>query len=255
VGKLVGFYLDSPLGKSLKQFFGKKWSDLAMCYDLNKEHGHLMGTGMRMVSLGKRKASSPLLDQYEIAWEFTSLGESLIQGTHLSAACIVGCQMETKRQPTVQKRTGTKGRPRNTGKKDVLCRAVSHLVSNFFDDDCLGSAPGSDNESSNVEAAVELDSSFDEDDLEEDIDVMEWITFNDSNHNNSNCYDDDSEVLNDAPDSAPITTEPLIGLHWDTTFKINEPPSIKKQTKPCTVQQHYGYLFKTPIDSFFALIP
>jgi len=93
--------------------------------------------------------------------------------------------------------------PRNTRKKDVLCRAVSHLVSNFSDDDCLGSAPGSDNESSNVEAAIELDSSFDEDDLEEDIDVMEWITFNDSNHNNSKCYVDDSEVLNDAPDSAP----------------------------------------------------
>jgi hypothetical protein len=109
VGKLVGFYLDSPLGQSLKQSFGKKWSDLAMCYDLNKEHGHLMGTVMRMVSLGKRKASSPLLDQYEIAWEFTSLGESVIQGTHLSAACIVGCQMEAKRQPIVQKRTRTKG--------------------------------------------------------------------------------------------------------------------------------------------------
>jgi hypothetical protein len=63
VGKLVGFYLDSPLGQSLKQSFGKKWSDLAMCYDLNKEHGHLMGMVMRMVSLGKRKASSPLQER------------------------------------------------------------------------------------------------------------------------------------------------------------------------------------------------
>jgi hypothetical protein len=84
---------------------------------------------------------------------------------------------------------------------------------------------------------------------------MEWITFEDSHHNNSNCYDDESKLLNDAPDSAPGTTKPLIGLHWDTTFKINEPPSIKKPTKPCSVQQHCVYLFKTPIDSFFALIP
>jgi len=232
VGKLVGFYFDSPFGQSLKQSFGKKWSDLAMCYDLSKEHGHLMGMDMRMVSLGKRKASSPLQDQYEIAWEFTSLGESLIQGTHLSAACIVGCQMEAKRQPTVQKCTGTKGRLRNTGKKDVLHRAVSHLVSNFSNDDYLGSAPGSDNESSNMEVAVELDLSLDEDDLEEDINVMEWITFNDSHHNNSNCYDNDSEVLNDAPDSAPGTTEPLIGFHWGTTFKINEPLPTKNQRNP-----------------------
>jgi hypothetical protein len=114
-----------------------------------------MGTVMIMVNLEKRKASSPLQEQHEIAWEFSSLGESLIQGTHLSAACIVGCQMEAKRQPTSQKRTGMKGHPRNTGKKDVLHQTVSHLVSNFSDEDCLGLAPRSNNDYSNVEAAAE----------------------------------------------------------------------------------------------------
>jgi hypothetical protein len=194
VGKLVGFYLDSPFRQMLKQSFGKKWSDLAMSYDLNKEHGHLMGMVMRMASLGKKKASSPLQDQYEIAWEFSYLGESLILGTHLSAVCTVGCQMEAKRQPTSQKHTGMKGHPRNTGKIDVLHRAMSHLVSNLSDDDCLGLAPGSGNDLSNVKAEVELALSLDEDDVEEDIDVMEWITFEDSHHNN-NCYDDESILM------------------------------------------------------------
>jgi hypothetical protein len=44
-------------------------------------------------------------------------------------------------------------------------------------------------------------------------------------------------------------------LHWDTSAKISRSPDIKKPTRGCSVKEQYHYLFKSPIDSFFALIP
>jgi len=60
IGKLVGFYLDSPMGQSLKVSFGKKWSDQAVCFLLNEEHGHLVGTVMRAVGQSSKKKSQYL---------------------------------------------------------------------------------------------------------------------------------------------------------------------------------------------------
>jgi predicted metalloprotease len=66
--------LDSPYGKELKSSFGRKWSDEAVSYVVNKEYGHLVGTVMRKVDKRKRKATYGSLDDYEVAWEYTSLG-------------------------------------------------------------------------------------------------------------------------------------------------------------------------------------
>jgi len=46
----------------------------------------------------------------------------------------------------------------------------------------------------------------------------------------------------------------LTGLHWDTLYKINE-SSTSFPRRGCAVHTQYEYLFKTPIDSFFALVP
>ena len=92
----MGFYLDSPIGQMLKLSFGKKWTDQAVCYILNKEHRHLLGTVMRKVPQPKKKKGSQPEQQYEIAWEFTALGESAVGSSHLIGGGIVGCQVESK---------------------------------------------------------------------------------------------------------------------------------------------------------------
>ena len=47
----------------------------------------------------KRKSTDGALEDYEVAWEYTSLGESIIEDSYLSSAVIVGCHIESIRQP------------------------------------------------------------------------------------------------------------------------------------------------------------
>jgi len=70
IGKLVAFFLGSPYGKELKSSFGRKWSDEAVSYLVNKEYGHLVGTDMQKVDKWKHKATDGSLDDYEVAWEY-----------------------------------------------------------------------------------------------------------------------------------------------------------------------------------------
>ena len=257
IGKLVGFYLDSPMGQSLKVSFGKKWSDQAVCFLLNEEHGHLVGTVMRAVGQSSKKKKSVLEEQYEIAWEFTALGQSTVDARHVIGAVLVGAQLESKRQPSERNHSNSRrrqGRPKARGRKQLLHRAVSMLNANYSDDDLAGSAPASDEDGIND---TELDEASSGSDAENGEDIVDWITFADMEGRN---YDepildiDNNEALNKTQQSTE-SIEPRIGLHWDTSAKISSSPDIKKPTEGCSVKQQYSYLFKTPIDSFFALIP
>jgi len=82
-------------------------------YVVNKEYGHLVGTVMQKVDKWKRKSTDGSSDDYEVAWEYTSLGESIVQVSYLSSAVIVGCHIESIRQP-VSSSGGKKsiGRPK-----------------------------------------------------------------------------------------------------------------------------------------------
>jgi len=95
---------------------------------------------------------------------------------------------------------------------------------------------------------------------------MEWITFADAEEVSRNGIfmdDDDDEKCSDVEESNEPQqlggfkrcSAPVIGLHWDTSAEILSHPDIKKPTKGSTVKQQLHYLFKSPIDSFFALIP
>ena len=263
VGKLVAFFLDSPYGKELKSSFGRKWSDEAISYLANKEHGHLVGTVMRKVVQRKRKSTDGGSEVYEVAWEYTSLGESIVEDSYLSSAVIVGCHIESIRQP-VSSSGGKKsiGRPKAKNRSEVLRRAVSGLNGNFSDDECVGHAPLSDNESvRSIDDDNELSSSMEDEHLEdEEDDFLEWMIFGKNNEDTNNitvvdpdCEDPSNGAIND------VATEDhggmIEGLHWNTSFNIDEPPAGRKPTKGCSVKTQYQYLFKSPIDSFFAIIP
>ena len=251
IGKLVGFYLDSPVGEELKKSFGKKWNNQAICHVLNDNHGHIIGTVMRVVNVGRsKKTYSPSEVNYEVAWEFTGLGETTVSGKHITAAVLIGCQVQSKRQPAVDSTEKCrKGRP---ARKVLLQRAVSSLNANFSDDEFVGIAPESDDEDGSNNEKVA--SSSDEEASPMDEDIVEWLTFGE---NECGQYDDTSETVqgNNNMVVDDSQTGPLLGLHWDTTAKVSNPPDIRRATKGCGVKPQYNYLFKTPIDSFFAVIP
>jgi hypothetical protein len=69
----------------------------------------------------------------------------------------------------------------------------------------------------------------------------------------ADCEDPSNSAINDV--AAEDQGGTIEGLHWDTSFKIDELPAGRKPTKGCSVKTQYQYLFKSPIDSFFAIIP
>jgi hypothetical protein len=113
----------------------------------------------------------------------------------------------------------------------------------------------------------ELSNSMDDDDIEhEDEDFLEWMIFGESHktdeshetHNNKESVHAASDNPSEGADIGVAAEEQgglLDGLYWDTTFKIHDLPAGREPTKGCFVNAQYKYLFKTPIDSFFAVIP
>jgi len=203
------------------------------------------------------------LDDYEVAWEYTSLGESIVEDSYLSSAVIVGCHIESIRQP-VSRSGGKKslGRPKAKNRREVLRRAVSGLKCNFSDDECVGHAPLSDNESvQSIDDDNELSSTMEDEHLEDDNDdFLEWMIFGKSNEESNNmafvdpdCENPSNSAINDV--AAEDQGGTIEGLHWDTSFKIDELPAGRKPTKGCSVKAQYQHLFNSPIDSFFAIIP
>ena len=120
-------------------------------YVINKGYGYLLGTVMQKVEKQKHKATDGSSDDYEVAWEYTSLEESVVEACYLSSAVIVGWHIESVWQPVSQlRRKRSRERPKAKNRSEVLRRTVSGLNSNFSDDKYVGQAPFSDNESVHV---------------------------------------------------------------------------------------------------------
>jgi hypothetical protein len=72
--------------------FGKKFSLDAICMELNADHGRIVGVIMRKSKVvGRRSATS---DSYDVAWEFSALGETSLPGVVLVNASIAGSQVQ-----------------------------------------------------------------------------------------------------------------------------------------------------------------
>jgi len=107
-------------------------------YVINKGYGYLLGTVMQKVEKQKHKATDGSSDDYEVAWEYTSLEESVVEACYLSSAVIVGWHIESVWQPVSQlRRKRSRERPKAKNRSEVLRRTVSGLNSNFSDDKCV----------------------------------------------------------------------------------------------------------------------
>jgi hypothetical protein len=135
--KIVGLYCMLDVVDMIIKAFGKSWTDEARCYHLNKDHGHNVGTVMR-VTKGKPKGMQQKL--YDVAWEHTALGETTIGSNFMLEGSQIGSEIQFIRGESSSK--PPQGRPWGTQRHASLNDIRELLGANASDDDSFGSAPG-----------------------------------------------------------------------------------------------------------------
>lgn len=78
------------------QEFGKQFPNEAICYHLDPKNGHIVGTVMRR-SRGIGSKSKEGLEKYDVAWEFSALGETAVLFTHVLDAHITAQKLFSAR--------------------------------------------------------------------------------------------------------------------------------------------------------------
>jgi hypothetical protein len=120
----------------IKNSFGNKWTNDALCFMLDATHGHIVGKVMRQ----SRRQSG--INTYDIAWECTALGETQVNYSFIRDACIAGCGLVTLRteRPIIQSSKRRRGRPHGTSQRNRLDAILSSLRNMSDDDNSFGCA-------------------------------------------------------------------------------------------------------------------
>ncbi len=80
-GKAIAFRCNGGFGEQLFKEFRKKSVEEAVCYHLDAKVGHLVGTAMwKRKGIGKTHHNQI---NYDVVWEFSSLGETNVPYSHL----------------------------------------------------------------------------------------------------------------------------------------------------------------------------
>ncbi len=75
IGKCVAFGCNTTVGVELLSDFGKNWTSDAICYHLDQTAGHIVGSVMhKSRGIGSRTKDGGM--KYDVAWEFSGLGET-----------------------------------------------------------------------------------------------------------------------------------------------------------------------------------
>jgi hypothetical protein len=171
--------------KDLIDLFGNKFTFQAVCMELNTEYEHLVGFVMRKSKVSGRRGT--ISDSYDVAWEFSALGESSLPSVVLVNASIAGSRViqiwlfRSGIQEllddfvSVDKSIAVstqKGWPK--GPKNSYLEKIHESLEVLSDVDSYGVAPESDSDSevevtTNSEVAAAL--SEDEDSSAPDMDV------------------------------------------------------------------------------------
>jgi hypothetical protein len=102
--------------------------------------------------------------RYEIAWEYTELGESVIEGAKLVDAAIIGSQIQSIRRNN--NGVSDKETPRHDQlRKQSKTAHIRQLLAKYSDEDSFGAAPGSnsDRSSDNDSTSTNMSNSQEED--------------------------------------------------------------------------------------------
>jgi hypothetical protein len=234
--------------------FGKNWSYNARCFSLEPTEGHIVGTVIQRTKVTGRKSAPNI--SYDIAWEYTGLGESSVPHGFLLEGCQVGSRLATVRKqgnsasndniPNDAQRV----RGRQKGRKKLaIMEKFRDALNNASDDDSNAEAPLSD-------SGASFDSNEDEE--EHETNLTEWLIFGNAELPVITSNDAAESVATPdlTVDSAPaVSLISCDGLHWENGTEICNPPSDKMPMQPAKIKDGYKHLFSTPIDAMFALIP
>jgi hypothetical protein len=88
IGKAVAFGMQSNFGLQLSRDLKDKFCPEAICYQLDKKHGHIVGTVIRCSKATRAHKAYPI--NYDVVWEFATLGESQV-------SCCLGSVSEVRR--------------------------------------------------------------------------------------------------------------------------------------------------------------
>jgi hypothetical protein len=211
IGKLVAFNCNTDYGQELITSFGHKFTLEAVCTELNRDFGHIIGVVLRKSKMSGRRGITP--DCY-VAWEFSALGESSLPSVVLVNASIAGSRVQQLRSLrtgtqdlddfmsfdnyTIRTRPQGRSRPKDTNVSSHLDK-IHQSLEVVSDVDSYGEAPDSDSDDNEegtdivdspdnalLTEATQEDNGVNEDDdtIEEDDsisskgdDVFDWLVF------------------------------------------------------------------------------
>jgi hypothetical protein len=92
VGIIVLLNCKMKYCKDLITSFGNKFTLETVCMEQNTEYGNLVGVIMRKSKVSGRRGT--ISDSYDVAWDFSALGESSLPSVVLVNASIAGSRVQ-----------------------------------------------------------------------------------------------------------------------------------------------------------------
>jgi hypothetical protein len=228
VGKLVAFWLGGTTGKQLMVQLGYKLTFDAVCFELNDEAGHLLGTVMRVMKVNKGSS-------YTVVWEYSALGETVLP----LSAILEGhkeAELLTKKRLGASRASPHKPlRVRRSSKFNT--DVVKEQLQCMSDDESLGEAPTSDDSmSSEDDDAAKYDSNDDWEIVEET--KQSWLP----------------EDIGKSPIRG-TKDEAINGLTWVFNGEINNLSPRMMEAKTTTIKKGMESNFKSPLSSMMSVFP
>jgi len=222
IGKAVAFGMQSNFGLKLSCDLKDTFCPEAICYHLDKKHGHIVA----------RKAN-PI--NYDVVWEFTTLGESQV-----SYAYLLDGNKEAER---LMRRRLSLNRHRRAGLHTASrSTEVGDPGIDMSDEEVHMEAPCSeDNLSTSTSESFDFGGR------------QEWDILENTESNMSGILPPwNGEVLEQELQQEIGNTA---GLHWECNTSIGNEPNNKPRPRGASVKASCAELFDTPMNSVMAIFP
>ncbi len=222
IGKAVAIDLSSHYGKQLMVEFGFKLTFESVCFELNNEAGHLLGTVMWQIKHNKTT-------RYQVVRQFTALGE-----TALPLSAVLDGHKEAERLTMVRKAKS----PSVVGKASRVKREkqMDHLLTCMSDDEEEMGAPSSD------DASCLADEKY-------DSDLSDWDILD-------NCEPMFGGKDDDKPNiKSPEISNSIDGLHWEFHGKTHQLSPGMMAPQNTHIKPGKQSLFKSPLSLMMTIFP
>ncbi len=224
IGKTIAIDLSSDYGKHLMVEFGFKLTFESVCFDLNNEAGHLLGTVMRQIKHNKTM-------RYQVIWQYTALGESA-----LPLSAVLEGHKESERLHMMRSTKSNPGLAKALREKRDSNKPMDHLLTRLSDDEEGKGAPSSDESCCLV-------------DEQDDSDVSDWDIFEDCAPIFGGNEDDKPNI------KGTEVANSIDGLHWEFNGNIHQLSPGVMAPENTKIKSGKESLFRTPLSSMMSIFP